>query len=139
MTILTACSSVTPTERIAANPAVFRSLTPQQQSLVRNGEIAEGMSPQAVFLAWGYPENAPYHGEKGGKKYTKWVYSRLKPIYNPMPAMWYGSYWGTRGWYGGGSWWGNDITYIPENTAYVLFENGKVTSWEAKNKNPSED
>lgn len=132
--LLAACGAVTPAERIAANPAAFASLTPEQQNEVRLGRISRGMPPQGVFLAWGYPETPPFHGEKDGRKFSKWVYTQLRAVYNPTPPMWYGPYWGPRGWYGYGPYWGNDITYIPENVAYVLFENDKVTDWAARGK-----
>lgn len=136
--LLSACSSVTPATRIEENPAVFAALSPQEKTLVQKGEIAEGMSPDAVYLAWGAPNNSPFYGEKDGKKFTKWVYSALMPVYNPTPMFWGGSYWGPRGWYGGSAMW-NDVSYVPVNVAYVLFENDKVTAWEAKSKRPSED
>ncbi len=135
--LLSACSSVTPMMRIEENPAVFASLSPKEQALVQKGEISEGMSPAAVYIAWGAPDGPAVYGEKDGKKYTKWVYTALLPVYNPTPSFWGGPHWGPRGWYGGGAMW-NDVTYIPVNVAYVLFENGKVTAWEAKNKRPAE-
>ena len=89
----------------------------------------------AVFLAWGDP-SAVAEGHLNGKSATRWIYSSLQPVYTPPPSFWAGPYWG-------GPYWGpgfyrpyypyyNDVTYVPVNTGYVLFINGKVQSWERR-------
>ena len=131
---LASCVS-TPASRIQKNPALFNSLPPSQKTLVESGQIAEGMSPPAVFLAWGDP-SAVAEGHLNGKSATRWIYSSLQPVYTPPPSFWAGPYWG-------GPYWGpgfyrpyypyyNDVTYVPVNTGYVLFINGKVQSWERR-------
>lgn len=131
--LLNSCGSITPMDRIAENPAAYQALTPAQQTLVREGKIEAGMPPQAVYIAWGNPAASPIEGYKDGKNYTRWVYSQLEPVYT-TPAFWGGPYWGPgpygRRRYYGGFYTGTDVTYIPRNVANVLFENGKVVSWE---------
>ena len=51
---LSACAS--PARRIRANPDAFASLTPAQQALVQEGQIALGFPPEAVRLALGSPQ-----------------------------------------------------------------------------------
>lgn len=80
---LASCVS-TPASRIQKNPALFNSLPPSQKTLVESGQIAEGMSPPAVFLAWGDP-SAVAEGNLNGKSATRWIYSSLQPVYTPPP------------------------------------------------------
>ena len=61
------CQSVTPADRIGANPVMFRTLTPEQQALVQQGRLCEGMSKDAVYLAWGNPDAAPVVGRQNGR------------------------------------------------------------------------
>ena len=75
-----ACQSVTPTDRIGSNPVMFRMLPPEQQSLVQQGRICEGMSKDAVYLAWGNPNAAPVMGQQNGTSYEKWVYLQYQPV-----------------------------------------------------------
>ena len=89
----------------------------------------------AVFLAGGDP-SAVAEGLLFGKSATRWIYSSLQPVYTPPPTYWAGPYWG--GPNGGAGIcradnpYYNDVTYVPENTGYVLFINGKVQSWERR-------
>ena len=87
---LASCVS-TPASRIQKNPALFNSLPPSQKTLVEAGQIAEGMSPPAVFLAWGDP-SAVAEGNLNGKSATRWIYSSLQPVYTPPPSFWAGPY-----------------------------------------------
>lgn len=129
--ISVSCQSATPATRIESNPVLFQSLPADQQLLVQRGKICEGMTPQAVFLAWGYPNSAPYEGEKDGKKITRWVYNTMEPVF--VNDSWRGPYWGPYGWYDPYSM-GPSTVYIPRNAATVLFENGKVVSWESRSQ-----
>lgn len=105
---------------------MFSHLPVQQQALVQQGKISEGMSEDAVFLAWGRPDSPPMIGQVNGKKIARWVYKGYEPVTvmnnNPFPA------WGPYGWYGYG-WPMASTAYIPRNVAYVEFVDGKVTSW----------
>lgn len=131
--LLGGCQSATPATRIASNPVLFQSLSTAQQSLVSKGEICEGMTPEAVFLAWGYPNSAPYEGQKNGKKITRWVYNYMEPVF--VNDDWRGPYWGPYGRYEP-YYMGPSTVYIPRNAATVLFENGKVVSWESRTSQP---
>lgn len=127
--LMVSCTGVTPLDRIESNPAMFRNLSPEHQAMVQRGRICDGMSPDAVFLAWGQPSERPMVGQKNGRSYEKWIYTRLRPVMVSRP-FWGGSYWGPwGGWYGGG---GVDTVYVPEQIGDVTFENGRVSSWEAR-------
>lgn len=127
--LVTACQSPSPVSRIAENPVLYQSLSPSEQSLVQQGQICRGMSPEAVFLAWGRPNTKPYVGEKDGRRIERWVYTQERPV-TIFTDNWPAPYWGPYGgWYGG---MGMSTAYVPENAASVLFENGKVVSWESR-------
>lgn len=122
---LVSCGSVGPAERIAQNPVLFQSLPAQQQVLVRQGLLCEGMSREAVLLAWGSPSAAPVLGQEGGRRYERWVYTSLRPVM--MPGGGYHA-WGC---YGCCDAWGR-TAYVPEERASVTFEEGRVTRWECR-------
>ena len=127
--VMVSCMASTPGDRISRNPTLYNSLPTHQQQLVQQGRIETGMSPDAVFLAWGAPDSEPVCGEKKGVKTERWVYLSYEPI-TVMPA------------WGGFShchsaccapFYDNSGTaFIPYPSAYVEFENGKVTEWEKK-------
>lgn len=125
---LSSCQLVTPADRISENRLLFRSLPAEQQLMVQQGRICEGMSPEVVYLAWGNPTQPAVKGQKNGRSYEKWVYSTMQPVMVDTP-MWMGAC--RHGWYGGG---GVDTVYVPREVAYVVFENGKVTEWESRGK-----
>ncbi len=127
---LVSCQSATPASRIAENPVLFQSLPTEQQNLVQQGRISEGMSQDAVFLAWGAPNNAPYVGQQNGKNITRWVYTYQEPVMTT--PTWGASYWGPHGWYEPGFYTGMSTIYVPRTAATVLFENNKVVSWESR-------
>lgn len=128
--LLTDCQTATPASRIADNPVLFNSLSTEQKLLVQQGRIREGMSKDAVFLAWGYPGSAPMTGQKNGKLFERWVYTRERPVpVNNFGGGWYGDPWCRHGW---GPYGGMNVIYVPEEGASVTFENGKVTAWERR-------
>lgn len=69
--VLVGCS--TPETRINERPEVYRSLSPNDQALVSQGKIREGMSRDAVYLAWGAP-NQRGEGRNRGKSVESWIY-----------------------------------------------------------------
>ena len=42
--------------RISGHPEIYQSLSSRDQALVSQGQIRDGMSPNAVYLAWGSPD-----------------------------------------------------------------------------------
>ena len=93
---------------------MYQSLTPRDQALVSQGQIRTGMTMDAVWLAWGTPEQK-IPGNMRGRLTETWVYLR----YNSPPS------------YGGPYYYGPfDWSYIPPKFPYpskgVTFSNGRV-------------
>jgi hypothetical protein len=133
--VLFSCVPSTPEARIAAQPALFDALPSRQQELVRQGRIDKGMGTDAVYLAWGKPARE-YEGSDGKVATLRWDYAGSTPVYS---SSFYGGYGGYR--YGGygrygrygypyGYGIGQEVTYVPYRRASVLFQNGRVASWE---------
>ena len=93
---------------------------------MQQGEIARGMSPAAVTLAWGDPSRR-YAGMEHGAATERWDYSGTQPVYSNHIGYGFG-----HGGYGSYSsfGFGPDITYIPYRRATVLFKSQSVDSWE---------
>lgn len=127
--MLASCVASTPYDRIAENPYLYNSLPTRQQLLVQQGRIESGMTPDAVYLAWGAPNSETVYGEKKGVKTERWVYLSYEPV-TVMP-VWGGFSCGYPGWDSSFSVFA-DTAYVPYPSAYVEFENGKVTEWERK-------
>ena len=126
---LSSCQSSTPATRIAAHPAMFSSLPVAQQSLVKQGRLAEGMSRDAVFLAWGKPNSVPYQAYRDGKNIERWYYKGYDPVIvmNDDPMLpFYGGYY---------PYYSTSTMFVPYTTAYVEFVNGRLKSW-ARNMTP---
>lgn len=128
---LAACQTANPATRIQANPVIFQSLSAEQQLMVQQGRICKGMTKDAVFLAWGKPAAAPLTGEKNGKRFERWVYTRSRAV--PMDTFG-GGWWGCDPWYryGWGPYGGVSVAYVPEEIGSVTFENDRVTEWESR-------
>jgi outer membrane protein assembly factor BamE (lipoprotein component of BamABCDE complex) len=62
--LLAGCAS--PDTRIKDNPGIYSGLTPEQQALVKKGEIALGMPEAGVQLALGKPDRVTEHTDAGG-------------------------------------------------------------------------
>lgn len=131
--LASACQSSGPASRIEENPVLFKSLPAEQQLMVQQGRICKGMSKEAVFLAWGNPGSAPLKGEKAGKAFERWVYTRERAVpVHSMGGGWYGDPWCRHGWYE--PYGGMSVMYVPEEAATVTFEKDKVTEWESRGK-----
>ena len=61
--ILTGCA--TTEARISNHPEMYQRLSPRDQALVSQGQIRPGMSMDAVWLAWGSPDQK-IPGERRG-------------------------------------------------------------------------
>jgi hypothetical protein len=94
----------TPESRISKNPELYNSLPARQQQLVTQGQIAPGMSRNAVWLAWGGP-GQKVNGYARGNATETWVYYTTTTAYG-YGGYGYGPYgygpWGYPGFWGGG-------------------------------------
>jgi hypothetical protein len=110
--ILTGCA--TPDARISQHPEIYQTLSQTDQALVSQGQIRPGMTMDAVWLAWGAPDQK-IPGNARGRATETWVYVR----YATPPS------------YGGPYYYGPfDWSYIPPKFVYpsrgVTFSNGRV-------------
>jgi hypothetical protein len=95
--VLTGCS--TTETRISSHPEIFQRLSPGDQALVREGKIREGMSQDAVWVAWGTPDQKGT-GITRGHNINLWIYNEYTYANAPYPYP-YGPF-GYGGYYGGG-------------------------------------
>jgi hypothetical protein len=142
--ILTSCS--TTETRISDHPEIFQTLSPNDQALVKTGKIREGMSQNAVWLAWGTPDQKAT-GVAHGRPVETWIYNEYTYANAPYPYP-YGPY-GYGGYFGGRVFFHHHgghrfaiigdpfydpffYSYIPPRVAYpsktVTFSNGRVVS-----------
>ena len=96
--LFSGCSTVS--SRIEADPASFARLSPSDQALVKEGRIRGGMSQEAVYLAWGRPEQKAT-GMIHNVPTETWVYLVARTV----PAYGYGygyggGFYGRVGYYG---------------------------------------
>lgn len=113
--LLTSCATSSIESRRRERADGFASLSPEFKALVNAGQIRSGMTPDAVYIAWGKPaqilqredQNGVvtvwlYHG--GWLEETRyWTYSSRVPLNDYQPR-----------------------TYI---SAEINFVNGTVQSW----------
>src|SRR5207302_4433868 len=86
--------------RISEHRDLYASLPARHQQLVAQGQIAPGMSQNAVWLAWGSPEQK-VNGFARGQSTETWVYYSYTNAY-PY-GYGYGRFgYGYPGFYGGG-------------------------------------
>lgn len=137
----------TPEQRISDHPEIFQTLSPRDQELVKAGKIREGMSQNAVWVAWGTPDQKAT-GVARGTPVETWIYNEYTYANAPYPYP-YGPY-GYGGYFGGGRVFFHHhgahrfaiigdpfydpffYSYIPPRVAYpsktVTFSNGRVVS-----------
>ena len=73
--LFTSCG--TPGTRISQHPDIYQGLSSHDQALVSQGRIRPGMTMDAVWLAWGTPEQKiPGYGR--GRPTETWVYLRYE-------------------------------------------------------------
>ncbi len=120
----------TPDSRIAANPQAFNSLPPQQQALVRVGQVAIGMSMEAVKLALGDPDRVTIRTDAQGEGQI-WHYVTYESDGLYLYTGYY-HHWRRRGGWG---WWGPDYPWYmdyPNRTVHdrftVEFRNGAAVA-----------
>ncbi|MGB6223277.1 hypothetical protein [Haloferula sp.] len=130
--ILGACAPSTPETRIAQSPENFSRLSSEDQALIRQGKIQSGMSPEAVYYAWGRPAREMAGADENATT-LRWDYAGSTPIYTTNV---YGAYYG-----GGYGYFGRryprygyavapQVTYVPYRRASVWFINNRVSKWE---------
>jgi hypothetical protein len=122
--LLTACAP-SRKKRIAENAAYFQSLPPQQQVLIQKGNIALGMSRDAVRLALGKPARI-VEGQQNGRSLQMWIYQGHQQVYLYSTGPSLGCYGYDRFAWGG---YGPSVAHIPYVKARVQFTNGKVSAW----------
>ncbi len=119
--------------RIERNPQLFQQLYAQDQQLVREQKLREGMSREAVFLALGRPDRVST-GRKNGKNFERWIYVGQQAIMTQTLGMGWGGRWGG-GWcapyYDPFFMGGPMVTYVPYEAAAVDFVNGRAVGWES--------
>ena len=93
---LTSCETLE--NRISEHQDMFNTLSPRDQALVRQGQIRSGMSMNAVWLAWGSPEQKT-SGEMRGRPTETWIY--VENRYAPYGSAYYPYYGYGPGFYGG--------------------------------------
>jgi hypothetical protein len=151
--ILAACSTVE--TRISGHPEIYQSLSPRDQALVSQGQIRDGMSPNAVWLAWGSPDRKIV-GNMRGRSTETWVYVHYTTYSYPYPYPFYGpgygwgygfglttvGFAGRHRWHNGRSFlfFGSSFydpffySYIPPSIPYpyrtVTFASGRVVSFQ---------
>jgi hypothetical protein len=127
------CAS-TPATRAEKRPAAFQSIPQSQKASVLAGDITEGMSRDAVWIAWG-PAGSISQASEDGKSYEIWRYTGLRPVYRTHIGMGYATYphgYGRNRHYHTDPFYNFDYgpDYIPFTEAVVKFRDGKVKAWE---------
>jgi hypothetical protein len=129
---LAGCS--TPANRIKDHPEVFAQLTPQEQALVKAGQVGLGFSTEAVKLALGKPDRITVRTDASGELQV-WHY--VETVYYDGAFLYGGPYWGGWGGWGGRRWggyWGMPYPYpVGPVSTYdrfrVEFRNNKVIAF----------
>ena len=142
---LTSCTTVD--TRISEKQESFRRLSPSDQALVQQGKIREGLSMDAVYIAWG-PPSQRIPGRYRGSVVETWVYDATAAGDYPGPFYYgygygYGPGYGFYGGYGRrfhhgaflyDPWYDPffynhaNIVRYPERT--VSFQNGRVIAFQ---------
>src|SRR5208282_2303126 len=99
---LAGCNA-TPEARIKDNPEVFAQLTPQEQAMVKAGQVGLGFTADAVKLALGVPDRVVLRTDDKGELQI-WHY--VETVYYEGAFLYGGRYWGGWGGWGGRHWGG---------------------------------
>jgi hypothetical protein len=133
--LITACSTID--SRIQEKPAVYSALSPQDQALIKAGTIREGLPKEAVYIAWGGPEQIR-SGSRNRHPYEAWVYTTLKTVfvsdYYPQfyrygPYQYFG-YWRYPFWGPYPYPYQDDFISIEVPYKTAFFEGNRCTGWE---------
>ena len=132
--LLASCANQAAGERrTQKNPELYEKLTEQEKALVGRGEIAEGMSTDAVFLSWGKPDRVRT-GSRNGQAIESWAYFGALSSTGRTVSVGVGNGGGIHprfGYSSGGGWnYGTDIDFTRPVSREVNFVEGRVISWE---------
>ncbi|MEP2777125.1 MAG: hypothetical protein ABJQ29_13100 [Luteolibacter sp.] len=128
--VFSSCASTTPEQRIASRPSAYEKLSEKHKELVSRGEIAEGMSKDAVALAWGSPDGR-VEGLRNGKEMERWDYQGTRPVVtNNFFGGYRTGYYGDYRYSGIGGGFGPSVNYVPYRKATVWFVGDRVAEWE---------
>jgi len=132
--LLAGCATSTIESRKKDRYNAYSELTPEHRAAVDAGQIKVGMSMDAVFIAWGKPQQVVSSESSSGSQ-TVWIYT---DAYLHGHTYWGHSYHGYYG-YGGRhrrhyhGYYGPVLRhdYIPVGyvKAEVIFEKGLVKQW----------
>ncbi len=94
LTLAALAGCATPEARIKDNPGAYSNLTPEQQELVKKGQVGLGMPEAAVQLALGKPDRITEHTDASGQQ-NIWHYTQVQtaggaaayPYFYPYPSF----------------------------------------------------
>ncbi|MDQ2660099.1 MAG: hypothetical protein M3Y03_06735 [Verrucomicrobiota bacterium] len=81
---LAGCS--TTESRIAEKSAAFQQMSQRDQALITQGRIRNGMSQEAVYIAWGAP-NQTAEGRHRRSSVETWIYFNTTSGYDSSPFL----------------------------------------------------
>lgn len=122
--------------RIEKHFEKFDVLSDEHKAMVAEGEVVEGMSKDAVFLAWGRADRVQ-QSSFNGQKSEQWDY--ISSESQPLNTIGYGTNGGTYGApYGGqcdrqssdGWTLGTDVHMVDVLSKSVSFAEGRVIGWQ---------
>ena len=74
LALLCGCATSSIEQRRAQRAEAYAALSPEARAQVDRGEIADGMSTNAVFIAWGRPTKITTRSGNDGKEIEWWYY-----------------------------------------------------------------
>ena len=110
---LVGCAGPNLQDRIHQKYSVYQSLSPEVRQAVDQGKVQVGMPMDAVYIAWGKPDQTVQGGSSAGETVT-WLYEG--------GYVTQARYWGYRHMYTQYI----DVAYV---RAEVTFVSGKVVQW----------
>lgn len=130
----TGCVASNPQARAMKHPGMLESLPARDQEKVLRSTISEGMSKDAVFLAWGKPDSVT-SGSEGGRETETWRYATLRPVFNSSSfglglGLGYGRGYRHRGYVHPYAVYPVTPDYLPMTSSVVRFRSGRVIAWE---------
>lgn len=126
--VLLQSGCATPDTRIRQNPELFAQLSPEQQEMIRRGQVGVGFSAEMVRLALGEPDRLTTRSNADGMSEV-WHYVTYEmPTGDPLYRGWYHRYYMWRDplypWY-------LDESQRRERERFsVIFDRGTVTALE---------